>query len=88
MKEAVYGAILIGCWAIGLFFFRYWRQTGERLFRCFGIAFWLLAVERLLLLYVISSHEFEPYIYSVRLIAFLVILYAIYQKNRQRGTSP
>ena len=81
----MYGAILLGCWAIGSFFFRYWRQTGERLFRYFGAAFWLLALERLLLLYVIPSHEFEPYIYSVRLVAFLVILYAIYQKNRQAG---
>jgi hypothetical protein len=83
MKEAVYGAILVGCWAIGLYFFRYWRQTGEVLFKYFGASFWLLALERLLLLGVIPSHEFAPYVYFVRLVAFLVILYAIYNKNRQ-----
>jgi hypothetical protein len=81
MKEAISGAILLGCWAIGLFFFRFWRRNLDRLFWFFGAAFWLLAVERILLLTISQTHEFQPYIYTVRLVAFLLILYAIYQKN-------
>ena len=88
MTQAMHGAILLGCWAIGVFFHRYWRQTRDRLFRSFAIAFWLLAIERLLLLSVIPSHEFEPYVYSVRLIAFLVIINAVYQKNREGSRPP
>jgi hypothetical protein len=84
MREAFHGAILLGCWAIGLFFFRYWRQTRQRLFRYFGAAFWLLAGERVLLLSVSPIHEFHPYIYSVRLIAFLLIIFAIVDENRTR----
>jgi hypothetical protein len=48
-KVSWYGAILLGCWAIGLFFFRYWRQTRERLFCHFGAAFQLLVIERVVL---------------------------------------
>ena len=81
MKEAISGAILLGCWAIGLFFFRFWRRNRDRLFWFFGAAFWLLAIERILLLTIEQTHEFQPYIYVVRLVAFLLILYAIYHKN-------
>jgi hypothetical protein len=82
MITALHGAILLGCWAIGLFFFRYWRQTRDPFFWYFGGAFWLLSVERIMLLGVDPTYEFRPYIYSFRLIAFMLILYAIYSKNR------
>jgi hypothetical protein len=82
MIVALHGAILLGCWAIGLFFFRFWRQTKDSFFWHFGGAFWLLSIERVMLLAVDPSHEFRAYIYSVRLIAFMLILYAIYCKNR------
>jgi uncharacterized membrane protein len=82
MREAIHGAILLGCWAIGVFFFRYWRQSRKRLFRYFGAAFWLLAAERALLLTVSQTNEFHPYIFSVRLVAFLLIIFAIVDENR------
>lgn len=88
MKDAIFGAILLGCWVIGLFFIRYWRQTEDRLFLYFGIAFWLLAIERVLLLFVTPSHEFHPYVYLVRLTAFLLIAYAIYVKNWVEKEAP
>jgi hypothetical protein len=83
MKEAISGAIMLGCWAIGMFFFRFWRKNSDQLFLFFGAAFWLLAVERFLLLLIDPHSEFQPYIYIVRLVAFLLILFAIYNKNRQ-----
>ncbi len=88
MTQAIHGAILLGCWAIGVFFYRFWRQTQDRLFVSFAAAFWLLGLERLLLLTVTPSHEFQPYVYVVRLVAFLVIIYAIYQKNREGSLPP
>lgn len=77
------GSLLLGYAVIGLFFLRYWRKTGDRLFGIFAIAFWVLMIERFLLLIVDASHEDRPYIYSVRLVAFLLIIIAIIDKNRR-----
>jgi hypothetical protein len=82
MNEALSGAILLGHWAIGVFFFRFSRKRGERLFTFFAFAFWLLALERFFLLLMEPRQESQAYVYLVRLIAFLLILYAIYDKNR------
>ena len=48
---------------------------------CFGWAFWLLALERILLLALGTDEESRTYVYVIRLIAFLFILYAICHKN-------
>jgi hypothetical protein len=79
---AISGAILIGCWAIGMFFFRFQRRTNDRFFGFFGWAFWILAIERILLLVIGAKEEIKPYVYLFRLVAFLFILYAIFDKNR------
>ncbi|HYG24978.1 MAG TPA: DUF5985 family protein [Verrucomicrobiae bacterium] len=81
------GAIFIGCWAIGLFFFRFQKRKGDRFFGFFGWAFFLLAFERALLVAVNPTDEFKAYIYLIRLVAFLFILYAIYDKNRSSEDS-
>jgi hypothetical protein len=84
---ALSGAILIGYWAIGLFFFRFRRRTGDHFFTWFGWAFWLLAAERVLLLALGTDEETRVYVYMIRLVAFLFILYAIYQKNSGGNTN-
>jgi hypothetical protein len=50
----------------------------------FAAAFGLLMVERLLLATVSASHELAPYIYVVRLFAFVLIMGAVVDKNRRR----
>lgn len=87
MNAVISGAILLGFWAIGVFFSRFWRASGDRFFGFFAIAFWLLAVERLVLIFLDPAHEMRPYVYAIRLIAFLVIIYAIFDKNRS-GKQP
>jgi hypothetical protein len=83
MNAFISGAILLGYWAIGVFFSRFWRASGDRLFGLFAIAFWLLALERLLLILIDLDDETRPYVYTVRLVAFLFIVYAILDKNRR-----
>jgi hypothetical protein len=76
----LFGAIFMGFALAGLFFFRFWRRTGDRLFLMFALAFGLLALERLALAFVFSGNELKVYLF--RLAAFALILIAVVQKNR------
>ena len=83
VKVFLSGAISMACLTIALFFLRFWRQTGDRLFVIFAAAFGLLMVERLMLATFSTSHELAPYIYVVRLIAFALIMGGVVDKNRR-----
>jgi hypothetical protein len=76
------GVAATGAWASGFFFFRFWRQSHDRLFGFFALAFWLLALSWLLLATVNPTEETQPYIYALRLLAFLLIIGGIVDKNR------
>ena len=46
MREAetfMSGMVTMGLIIAGVFFFRFWSRTQDRLFALFGIAFWLMA---------------------------------------------
>jgi len=79
------GVMTAGYWVAALFFFRYWRRTRDQLFMMFAIAFVLLGVQRIALTTVTAGtwmHDTLLWPYVVRLIAFVVILWAIVNKNR------
>jgi hypothetical protein len=80
---ATSGAILLGYLIAGLLFWRFWRKTRERLFGFFALAFWILAVERIILIGIGHDSARHPAIYITRLIAFLVIIWAIWDRNRR-----
>ena len=61
----------------------FWRASGDRLFAMFAWAFWLLAASWTLLGMTNPTDETRPYIYAVRLVAFLLIIAAIVEKNRR-----
>jgi len=82
------GALVLAYWAIGYFFLRFWKKTRDRLFRAFAWAFWVLAIERVILLFIRADFEFRPLVYLVRLTAFLLILWAIFEKNRAASPPP
>ena len=82
------GALTAGYAVIALFFARFWRDTRDRLFGWFAAAFVLLAVQRVSLSLYSTDARFTSLFYALRLLAFLLILYAIIDKNRaQRATS-
>jgi hypothetical protein len=81
---ALTGANTMGFLVAGLFFFRFWRLTHERLFAAFTLAFWMMAVERLALLIIGTNDEFTAYVYFLRLAAYGLILAGIVEKNRGR----
>ncbi len=77
------GAIVMGYAVAGLFFLRFWRETRDRLFLIFAMAFWLLCLQRLALAFTRHMTEDNTGLYLVRLFAFLLILGAIIDKNRR-----
>jgi hypothetical protein len=77
------GILFTGQAVIGLFFFRFWLTSRDRLFALFAVAFWLLAIQRLLLAVTQTFFEDQAVFYLLRLLAFVVILVAIIDKNRR-----
>jgi hypothetical protein len=78
------GAIAAGSFFAALFFFRFWYQTRDRFFLYFAASFFLEAVNRVALALAPQASEHEPLFYLIRLVAYGLILAAIWQKNRQR----
>jgi Na+/melibiose symporter-like transporter len=86
MYDFISGAICFGCLGISIFYFKFWRKAGDRLFAYFATSFAILFIERIVLVTMGSHHEQNPKIYFIRLIAFLIILLGIYSKNAEKGT--
>jgi hypothetical protein len=59
----------------------------QRFFALFGLAFWVLALNALLVVLAAVASEHQHYVYLVRLGAFLLIIAAIADKNRSSGPS-
>jgi hypothetical protein len=87
LLQLIPGAIVMGYAVAGLFFLRFWRQTGDRLFLIFAVSFWILGAQRLALALTTQLLESNTWLYLVRLFAFLLILVAIVDKNRGGGRS-
>lgn len=69
--------------AIALVFARFWRRSADRLFAWFATAFALLAMERLgAVLLNVDPEARSPFAYVLRLVAFLIIIAGIIEKNR------
>jgi hypothetical protein len=83
MREMISGGVALGYAVAGLFFLKFWRRTKDQLFLSFAIAFWILGATRVGL--VIMNERNERYegvpFYVLRLIAFLLIIGAVWHKN-------
>jgi hypothetical protein len=87
MNQFMLGAISMGSAVAALLFLRFWRQTRDRLFLYFSASFLLEAANRALYAYNHSYTEESTLYYLVRLVTYLLILWAIIEKNmgsRQR----
>ena len=84
MNQMLMGAIAVASLLAGLFFFRFWRDSRDRFFLYFALSFWLEGLNRLALGLLMDPRETAPIVYSVRLVAYGLILLAIWQKNRPR----
>ena len=76
------GALTMGYAAAALFFARFWRRSEVALFGWFAVAFVLLAVQRVMLVLIVEAPGAMPWSYTVRLLAFVLILAGIAAQNR------
>lgn len=85
------GAVALGFAVCALFFLKFWRRTREELFLAFSLAFLLLGLGQTILALASLATEERGSVYLLRLVAFLLILVAIYRKNsrsRLNGVDP
>jgi hypothetical protein len=82
LNSTILGAVAMASAVATLFFLRFWRQTHDRLFLFFAIAFAIDAVTRSMLGAVNVSNEQEPFFYLTRFLTFSLILIGIIDKNR------
>ena len=83
METFLLGAIAMGSVTAAVFFLRFYRDTGDRLFAGFFAAFLLLGITRIGLAVSGDAIEGQTQWYWLRFVAFLVILAAIIDKNRR-----
>ncbi|HJQ82564.1 MAG TPA: DUF5985 family protein [Candidatus Binatia bacterium] len=82
------GATVMGFLVGGLFFLRFWRDTGDRLFVSFAIAMWTLALNGALVAVFHPGSDSRHYFYLLRLFAFVLIIWAVVDKNRSDPDRP
>lgn len=86
MTDFLLGGACVGALVVAMFLFKFWRESRDRLLLLFSLAFLVLALNWLLVSVFHPSNETRHYFYTLRLVAFLLILGAIWDKNR-RGPS-
>ncbi|MBI4518290.1 MAG: hypothetical protein HY699_21025 [Deltaproteobacteria bacterium] len=82
MNLFMFGATAMAWAVVGLFFLRFWKETADRLFLIFALAFWVLALGRVALSFGADASEGAPVPYLIRLLGFCLILAAVWDKNR------
>lgn len=82
MGDFLSGASVVAAAAIALFFLRFWRDTDDRFFLLFAIAFAIFAVNRIALSALDDESEARTVVYLARAAAFGLIVLAIVDKNR------
>jgi uncharacterized membrane protein HdeD (DUF308 family) len=87
MDFMLLGAISMASLIAGLFFLRFWKDTGDRFFLFFAVSFLIEGVNRGALGFSNDPNEGRPFFYFVRFLSFLLILIAIVQKNMNKNPS-
>ena len=79
------GAIGTACLAAGLFFLRFWRDSRDGLFLAFAVFFEIEGIIQIGRAFTAHPNQGAAWIYIIRLITSLIILFAIYKKNYGRS---
>jgi hypothetical protein len=82
--QFLYGGLMLMCGIVGFIFLRYWYIQRDRFFLWFMAAFWSLGAGWGAHLIYATPSETGPHVYGFRLIAFVLIIVAIVDKNRSQ----
>jgi hypothetical protein len=82
MIDFLSGAVTLGYLTGAAFFLSFWRKTDDRLFLAFAAAFVLFALNQGLAYALAVVSEPASWVYSLRVLGFIVIIVAIVDKNR------
>ena len=81
----LHGAVAMASAIAGVLFLTYWRDSRDRLFVFFALAFWILAINWTSVAAIAPSAEQRHWFHAIRLVAFACIIIGIIDKNRRRG---
>jgi hypothetical protein len=85
MHPFLHGISACASFLAGVLFFRFWRDSSDRLFFWFGLAFWMFALNWSSIAYSQPTDE-ARYLYFVpRLLGFVLILVGVIEKNRRHA---
>jgi len=84
MTNLLTGAIAMASVVIALIFLRFWRNTSDRFFLYFALSFFIEGVHRVYSAVHDAGGEDSPLHYLIRLLAYGLILWAIFEKNLPR----
>lgn len=84
MTLFIYGVLTAISATIAIFFLKFFRKSKDRLFGFFAAAFAVLAVDWLAHALLAPRHESQHYLFLIRLVAFVLIIAGIVDKNRSR----
>jgi zinc transporter ZupT len=87
MIDFLAGAAALGYALAAVFFLRFWRTTRDRLFLAFCAGFMLLAANQVLAALLEAGDERTAFVYGLRVLGFLLILWAIVDKNLSTSRS-
>jgi hypothetical protein len=76
--------ITAGFLIAGLFFAKFWRRSRDHLFAAFAAAFWLLALNQILLQISGLTAEERGWTFALRFAAFTLLAVGIIYKNAAR----
>lgn len=82
--DVISGAIAALSLVAALFFLRFWRSSRDKFFLWFAISFGIEGLNRMAMAIMRQANEDTPVHYVVRLVSYLLILYAIVEKNFRR----
>jgi hypothetical protein len=83
--DFVRGLMFAGHLVVALFFLRFWRESRDRLFALFAVAFVILALRNVLRPFFSGNYEEALYPYALRLVGYVIILAAIVDKNLRKA---
>jgi hypothetical protein len=79
----MHGAITLACFLIAAKFVKFWRTSKDRFFLWFSSAFFVFAVGWIIRGFATTEGDHAHFVFVPRLVAFLLIIAAILDKNRR-----